>query len=264
MTEWLLYFVLGAGAGLLAGLLGVGGGLVIVPLLTCAFASQHFPATHLLHLALGTSLATICLTSVASLRAHHARGAVVWPVVRAITPGIVAGTLIGAWSAAHMSTLVLKLFFICFVYIVAVQMILDMRPAAGRQLPGRGGMTLAGSLIGALSSLVGIGGGTMTVPFLQWCNVPFTSAIGTSAAVGFPIALSGAAGYIVNGLGADGLPHGSLGFVHFPALAGVASASFLTAPLGARLAHSLPVPRLKKIFALLLIATGCRMLVGLL
>jgi uncharacterized membrane protein YfcA len=263
MTAWMLYLTLGSGAGILAGLLGVGGGLVLVPLLTFAFTVQHFSASYVVHMALGTSLATISITSIASLRAHHDRQAVNWPVVRRITPGIVVGTLLGSWAAAHMSTGFLKIFFICFVYFVAVQMILDIIPEPGRQLPGKGGLSLVGSLIGVVSSLVGIGGGTMSVPFLQWCNLPFKIAIGTSAAIGFPIALSGAAGYIANGLAVRGLPPASLGFVYLPALAGVAVASYLTAPLGVRMAHSLPVAKLKKIFAILLIATGTKMLLSL-
>jgi uncharacterized membrane protein YfcA len=263
MPAWMLYLTLGSGAGILAGLLGVGGGLVIVPLLTFAFSVQHFSASYVVHMALGTSLATITFTSISSLRAHHARQAVNWPVVRRITPGIVAGTLLGSWAAAHMSTGFLKIFFICFIYFVAVQMILDISPEPGRQLPGKGGLSLVGSLIGVVSSLVGIGGGTMSVPFLQWCNLPFKIAIGTSAAIGFPIALSGAVGYIANGLAVRDLPPASLGFVYLPALAGVAVASYLTAPLGVRMAHSLPVAKLKKIFAILLIATGTKMLISL-
>ncbi len=264
MLSWLLYLVLGSGAGILAGLLGVGGGLVIVPLLVFAFSGQGFPEAHLLHMALGTSLATIMFTSVASMRAHHSRNAVNWPVVRRISPGIVAGTFFGSWVAAHLTTGFLKAFFICFMYFVAAQMLMNVSPPAGRRLPGSSGLIGAGSLIGVVSSLVGIGGGTLSVPFLQWCNLPFKTAIGTSAAIGFPIALAGAAGYIVNGLFVPDLPAGSFGFIHLPALVGVATASFLTAPLGARLAHSLPVPKLKKIFALLLIATGTKMLFSLL
>lgn len=263
MLPLLVYLILGSGAGILAGLLGVGGGLVIVPLLVFIFSSQQFPAAHLLHMALGTSLATIVFTSLASLRAHHSRSAVDWPVVRRVSPGIVTGTFFGSWVAARLTTDVLKIVFICFIYSVAIQMLMRLSPPAGRRLPGRPGLASAGFLIGAVSSLVGIGGGTMSVPFLQWCNLPFKTAIGTSAAIGFPIALSGVAGYIVNGLAVPDLPVASLGFVYLPALAGVAAASFLTAPLGARLAHSLPVPRLKMIFALLLLATGTKMLVSL-
>lgn len=264
MSSWLLYPLLGAGAGILAGLLGVGGGVVIVPLLTYAFAGQGFPADHLLHMALGTSLGTIVFTSLASVRAHHARGAVDWPMVRGISPGILAGTFFGSWVAAHVTTGFLKAFFVCFLYVVAVRMLMNPRPPVGHRLSGSGGLLLAGSLIGMVSSLVGIGGGTLSVPFLQWCALPFRSAVGTAAAIGFPIALAGTAGYSVNGLSVTGLPAGSLGFIYLPALAGVAAASVLTAPLGARLAHCLPVPRLKKMFALLLIATGTKMLSGLL
>ncbi|HEY5975739.1 MAG TPA: sulfite exporter TauE/SafE family protein [Geobacteraceae bacterium] len=263
-TIWLIYLGLGIIAGLLAGLLGVGGGIVIVPMLTFTFTYLRFPPEQLHHLALGTSLATIVFTSFASFRAHHGKGVVNWPVVRQLTPGILAGTLAGSWVAAHLSTGFLKVFFVCFTFYVALQMLLDIRPKPGRQLPGRGWLFGVGSVIGGISSLVGIGGGSMSVPFLVWCNISMYSAIGTSAAIGFPIALAGAVGYVANGLATDGLPAYSLGFVHLPALAGIALASYLTAPLGARLAHSLPVPKLKKAFACLLLATGLKMLSGLL
>ncbi|QEM67075.1 sulfite exporter TauE/SafE family protein [Geobacter sp. FeAm09] len=264
LTFWLSYLALGGFAGILAGLLGVGGGLVIVPMLTFLFTAQQLPAAYILHLALGTSLATIMFTSVSSMRAHHGRKAVDWGVVRRITPGILAGTLLGSWLAARLTTGFLKGFFVAFLYYVASQMLLGIKPKARRQLPGAVGTSGVGGLIGGVSSLVGIGGGTMTVPFLLWCNVPMHSAIGTSAAVGFPIALAGAVGYGVNGLSAAALPSHSIGFVYLPALAGVACASFATAPLGAKLAHSLPVPRLKKFFALLLIVMATKMLWSLL
>jgi uncharacterized membrane protein YfcA len=263
MSAWLLYLGLGAFAGVLAGLLGVGGGLVIVPMLTFIFIAQQMPAEHLLHLALGTSLASIMFTSISSLRAHHLRGAVDWFVVRRITPGIMAGTFFGSWVAAQLSTGFLKGFFVAFLYFVALQMLLDIRPHPHRQLPGRVALFGVGGLIGGVSSLVGIGGGSMSVPFLIWCNTALRTAIGTSAAIGFPIALAGAAGYVVNGLAANALPPHTFGFVYLPALLGVSAASMLTAPLGARLAHSLPVGGLKKIFALLLIVMGTKMLLGL-
>jgi len=262
MSAWLLYLGLGAFAGLLAGLLGVGGGLVIVPMLTFIFIAQQMPAEHLLHLALGTSLASIMFTSVSSLRAHHLRGAVDWSVVRRITPGIMAGTFFGSWVAAQLSTGFLKAFFVVFLYFVAVQLLLDIRPHPHRQLPGPASLFGVGGLIGGISSLVGIGGGSMSVPFLIWCNTALRTAIGTSAAIGFPIALAGAAGYVINGLSAT-LPPYTLGFVYLPALLGVSAASMLTAPLGARMAHSLPIGGLKKIFALLLIVMGTKMLLGL-
>ena len=263
MTAWLLYIGVGAFAGVLAGLLGVGGGLVIVPMLTFIFTSQGMPGGHILHLALGTSLASIVFTSLSSLRAHHRRGAVDWLVVRRITPGIMAGTFCGAWVAARLSTGFLKGFFVAFAYYVALQMLLDIRPHAHRQLPGRAAMFAVGGVIGGVSSLVGIGGGSMSVPFLVWCNLALRNAIGTSAAIGLPIALAGSAGYVFNGLAAA-LPPGSIGFVYLPALLGVSAASMLTAPLGARLAHTLPTVRLKKIFALLLIVMGTKLLLSML
>ena len=264
MDFWLLYLVTGVFAGFLAGLLGVGGGLVIVPVLVFIFTAQHFPAEQVMHLALGTSLASIMFTSISSLRAHHAHGAVNWVVVRGLTPGIIAGTLGGTMVAAQLSTSFLKVFFVVFLYYVATQMIMNIKPKPSRELPGVMGMFSAGGVIGAVSSLVGIGGGTLSVPFMTWCNVKLHQAIGTSAAIGFPIAVAGAVGYIANGWALGTLPAYSLGFVYLPALAGLVAASVLAAPLGARLAHRLPVAKLKKFFALLLYALGTRMLLSLL
>ncbi len=262
MSFILLYLAAGAVAGVLAGLLGIGGGLVIVPMLTFAFTAQGLPHEHILHMALGTSLASILFTSVSSLRSHHKRGAVIWPVVTRITPGILSGTFFGAWIASMLSTNFLKGFFGVFLFYVATQMLLGIKPKPTRQIPGPAGIFTAGSVIGIFSSLVGIGGGTLSVPFLVWCNTKVHQAIGTSAAIGFPIAVAGTLGFMVNGLGLDNLPSFSLGYVNLKALAGIVTASVLTAPLGVRLAHSLPVDRLKKIFALLLYLVGSRMLVS--
>ena len=261
--EWLFYLGTGAFAGVLAGLLGVGGGVIIVPLLVFTFTAQHLPEAYILHLALGTSLASIIFTSISSLRAHHRRGAVNWPVVKGISPGILVGTFFGSWVAAQLSTGFLKGFFVVFLYYVATQMLLDIRPKPHRQMPGAGGMFGVGNVIGGVSSLVGIGGGSLSVPFLIWCNLPMHHAVGTSAAIGFPIAVAGAAGYLVNGLMADGLPSSAVGFIYLPALVGIALASICTAPLGVRLAHSLPVPRLKKVFAVFVLIMGTRLLVSM-
>ncbi len=260
MTAFVLYAMLGSVAGLLAGLLGIGGGLVIVPMLTFMFTAQGLPHEYILHMALGTSLASILFTSVSSLRAHHKREAVMWPVVFRITPGIIAGTLAGAWIASLLSTDFLKGFFGCFLLYVGTQMLMGIKPKPARDVPGAGGMFGVGGVIGTFSSLVGIGGGTLSVPFLVWCNTAMHKAIGTSAAIGFPIAAAGAAGYILNGLAAGELPGYCLGFVNLVALAGIVVASVCTAPVGAKLAHSLPVDRLKKIFAALLYLLGFRML----
>lgn len=264
MIVWLTYIALGAVAGILAGLFGVGGGIIIVPMLTFTFTAQHLPLEHILHLALGTSLATIVFTSVSSMRAHHKRGGVNWPVVRHISPGIIIGTLAGSWVAAGLSTRFLKSLFACFLFYVALQMLLDIRPKPSRQLPGSTGLFGAGAIIGGISSLVGIGGGSMSVPFLVWCNLSVHNAIGTSAAIGFPIALSGAIGYLANGFRATALPPYSLGYIYIPALIGIAIASYFTAPLGAKLAHKLPVSGLKKGFAFLLLAMAFKMVSTLL
>ena len=254
------YLVIGAFAGIIAGLLGVGGGIVVVPALVWVFAAQGFPQESIMHLALGTSLASIIFTSVSSSVAHHRRGAVDWAVVKSITPGILIGTFGGAFLAAKLSTGFLKGFFVVFLYYVSTQMLLNIKPKAHRQIPGTPGMFGAGFGIGAVSSLVGIGGGTLSVPFMLWCNVAMHTAVGTSAAIGFPIALAGTVGYIVNGLGTPNLPSLTLGYVSLPALVGIAGVSFLTAPYGAKLAHKLPVATLKRCFALFILAMATRML----
>lgn len=258
-TWWLAYLALGAAAGFFAGLMGVGGGTVLVPILALIFSAQHFPPEHVLHLALGTSMAVIVFTSISSLRAHHRHGAVIWPVVKAITPGILFGTLVGSVLASHIPTRPLALFFAFFVLCVAIQMMLNLKPHPGRELPGNAGMFGVGSGIGTLSALVAIGGGALTVPFMTWCNVKVHNAIGTAAAIGFPIAVGGTLGYLINGWGKDSLPTGSLGFVYLPAMAWVAAVSMLFAPLGARTAHSLPVATLKRIFAGVLVLLAAKM-----
>ena len=264
MLWWLAYIALGLFAGLFAGMLGVGGGLVMVPTLTMMFAAQAgFPLAEVLHLALGTSMAAILFTSLASLRAHHRHGAVLWQVVVQITPGILVGTLIGTLFAGSVPSRPLALFFMAFVCLVAGQMILDLKPKPSRELPGALGVFGVGTGIGALSALVAIGGGSLTVPFLTWCNVRVQNAIGTSAAVGFPIAVGGSLGYIFNGWEHPGLPPWSIGYVYLPALVWLIPASMLIAPLGARLAHRLPVATLKRLFAGILILLAAKMAWGL-
>jgi len=262
--EYLAYYLLtGACTGVLSGLLGIGGGLVIVPVLVFVFTSAGLPAQYVMQMALGTSLATIIFTSVSSARAHHRFQSVNWRLVQRISPGIVAGTLLGAWFAGQMHTAPLKLVFVVFAFVVSAQMLLDIRPKPSRQLPGAWVVTEIGGVIGFLSSLVGIGGGSLSVPFMVFCNVPVRNAVGTSAAIGLPIALAGTVGYALAGWSVGSLPQWSVGFIYLPALLGVSLASVLTAPLGARLAHCLPVPRLKKLFALLLFVLGVKMAWGL-
>lgn len=263
--EWFAaYLALGTTAGFLAGLFGIGGGLVLVPVLLFLFDAQHFPAEHTMHLALGTSMATILFTSLASMRKHHQHGAVNWRVVRDITPGILLGTALGALVAAAISPRELGIFFALFVYFAAAQILLDVRPHASRQLPGFLGMTGVGTFTGWISSMVSIGGGTVVVPFLLWCNVPLRHAIGTSAAIGFPVAVGGTVGYIVTGMSLHALPTPNLGYVYLPALLWVALASLITAPFGAIAAHRMKIGLLRKLFAILLLVLATKLLLKVL
>ncbi len=259
--QWLMaYMGLGALVGLLAGLFGIGGGGVMVPVLTMLFVAQGFPTEHLVHMALATSMAAIVPTAVASLRAHHRHAAVLWPVVARMTPGILFGTFAATFIASYITAKPLAIFFSIFMSFVALQLFLDRKPTPSRQLPGTAGLTAAGAGIGGISALVAIGGGSLTVPFLAWCNVAIPVAIGTSAAVGLPVALAGAGGYLVNGWQIHDLPEFTLGFIYWPAVLSVASLSLLTAPLGARLAHQLPVKLLKKLFGVLSLLLALQML----
>lgn len=263
--DWLFaYLALGAVVGLLAGMFGIGGGLLLVPILLLLFDAQRFPAENAMHMALGTSMATILFTSLSSTRKHHRHGAVNWRVVRDITPGILLGAALGALSAASIPPRGLGIFFALFVYFAAIQILADKHPQPSRQLPGITGMTLAGTVTGWISTLVSIGGGTIVVPFLIWCNVPLRNAIGTSAAIGFPIAVGGTLGYIVSGMGLPALPTPNLGFVYLPAMLWVALATVFTAPLGAIAAHHMETGLLRKLFAILLVVLATKLLLKVL
>ncbi|AYH45418.1 sulfite exporter TauE/SafE family protein [Azoarcus sp. DN11] len=257
---WLSYLALGAFIGFFAGLLGVGGGGIMVPMLTSLFIAQGMPKESVVHLALGTSMSAIVMTSIASLRTHHKHGAVRWDVVRYIAPGIVVGTFAATFVASRIASKPLAIFFACFMAYVSLQMLANIKPKPSRDLPGPVGMSAVGLGIGGVSALVAIGGGSLSVPFMTWCNVKVHHAIGTSAAIGLPIALAGTVGYLVNGWGVTGMPALSLGFVYLPALVLISVVSTWTAPVGARLAHRLPVATLKKIFAGVLMLLSAKML----
>lgn len=258
--EWVAaYLLLGAVTGYLGGLFGIGGGTLLVPVLLMLFDAQGF-GEQAMHLALGTSMATIIFTSAASSHRHHQLGSVDWQVVRHITPGILLGTALGGLSVSHAPAHFLKLFFGGFVLLVALQILLDFKPGAARSLPKAGGMTAFGTFTGWLSSLVSVGGGTFVIPFLLWCNVPLRRAIGTSSAIGLPLALGGSLGYWLAGQGAAGLPGPSLGYIYLPALSALALVTLVVAPLGARAAHRLPVALLRKLFAGLLVLLAGKLL----
>ncbi len=254
------FLLLGAFVGFMAGLLGIGGGGIMVPTLTSIFLLQGVPVEKVVHLALGTSMASIIATSLASMRAHHANGGVLWSVVRAVTPGIIVGTFLATFVAKYISSAHLAIFFAVFMGAVAVQMFLNKKPKPSRELAGTTGMLAAGSGIGAISALVSIGGGSLTVPFLTWQNVQIRKAIGTSAAIGLPISIAGTLGYVVNGWANSSPESYTFGFIYLPAVLLISATSFFTAPVGAKMAHRLPVGILKKIFAVLLVVLGLKML----
>jgi uncharacterized protein len=256
----LALLVLGSMTGFAAGLLGIGGGMLLVPFITLLLSLKQFPPALVVHMAIATSLATILFTSISSVRAHHKHGAVQWPIVALLAPGILIGSWIGPWIGKQMNSSMLAAFFGIFVLTSATQMLLNKKPSATRDLPHRPGMFAAGGAIGILSGLVGAGGGFISVPFMTWCNVKIHQAVATSAALGFPIALAGTLSNIYYGSSVPGLPSGSLGFIYLPALLVIALASVATAPLGARTAHKLPVKSLRKIFAVMLYALAGYML----
>jgi len=258
--ELLTYLLTGAIAGLMAGLLGVGGGLLIVPILAWLFARHGFSSDTLMHYAVGTSLAVILPTSLASLLAHQRLGSINWRVARLMTPGILLGALLGAWLAKQMSNALLGQIFGGFMLLLAVKFIAGVKPGSGRALPGAPGLGVAGSVIGLVSALCGIGGGSLTVPFLLSCKENIRMAVGTAATLGFPIAVAGTAGFVVSGLSSPAQPGFNSGFVYWPAVAGIVLASVQLAPVGARLAHQLPQKTLQRVFALLLTVIGLKMI----
>ncbi|MGJ7611397.1 MULTISPECIES: sulfite exporter TauE/SafE family protein [unclassified Variovorax] len=252
---------LGLGTGFLAGLLGIGGGMLMVPFITIIMGQRSVPADLAVKMAIATSMATIIFTSVSSVRAHHKRGAVRWDIVKRLSPGIVIGSLVGSLGVfALLKGTALAIFFALFVGFSATQMFLDKKPKPTRQMPGTGGQLAAGGVIGFISGLVGAGGGFISVPFMAWRNVAIHNAVATSAALGFPIAVANVLGYVIAGHSVAGLPAGSFGYIWLPALAVIAACSVFTAPLGAKAAHSLPVKKLKRVFATILYLLAAYML----
>ena len=252
--------LLGCCTGFLAGLLGIGGGMLMVPFMTMLFTAQHFDTRLIVHMAIATSLATILFTSASSVRAHHQRGAVRWDIFKKLAPLAFVGTIVGAQFAGQLKTPYLALFFGLFVGYSAIKMLASKASVVAKAMPSTPAVAGIGGAIGVVSSLVGAGGGFITVPFLSSRGVPMHHAVATSAAMGFPIAAGGLIGYIVAGWSVAGLPAGAWGYVYMPALLGCAVTSILFAPIGAKSAHNLPVATLKRVFAGLLIALACYML----
>jgi len=256
----LFYLLLGAIAGLISGLFGLGGGVILVPALAWLFTSEGFPPSLIMQMAIATSLATIIATSISSMWAHHQAKAVNWEMVFQLVPGIVVGSLVGAYLAGQLPTVLLKQIFALFLIAVSIQLFFQLQPEKGEKVLSKLQKRVGGLFIGTVSALLGIGGGSITVPFLIQAKVPAKKAVAISSACGLPIALSGSLGYLIVGWNVEGLPASSFGYLYLPALLGIVTSSILTAPIGAKLAHQLPAKTLKKWFALLLAAIGLKLL----
>ena len=255
----LALLAMGCFGGFAAGLLGIGGGMILVPFITMVLSARQVPDELVVHMAIATSLGTIMFTSLSSVRAHHQHGAVRWGIVKLLAPGILVGSTIGPWFGKQMNASVLAMLFGVFVAFSATQMLINKKPAAARELPKAPGMFAAGGVIGILAGLVGAGGGFVSVPFMTWCNVRIHNAVATSAALGFPIAFAGTLANVFYGWGEPGLPDYALGFIYVPALLIIVAASVTMAPLGARTAHRMPVRQLQRVFAVLLYALAAYM-----
>jgi uncharacterized protein len=263
MLSWeyiVLYIALGSFVGVAAGMLGIGGGGILVPALTTIFLMQKMPQNEVVHMALGTSMATIVMTSFANLIAHNKLGDVLWNVVKMMTPGILLGAFAATFLVSHLSSLFLSVFFSIFMAYVALQMFLNKKPKPGRALLGVFGQMVSGFVIGAVSAMVSIGGASLSVPYLVWQNVNIKKAIGTAATIGFPVALSTTVGYMVNGWHNTDMHNLTVGYVSLPAFFIISLCSSLMVPVGARFSHRLPVGVIKKIFGVLLVSLSLKML----
>jgi len=259
LIPWITYAALGVFVGFFSGLLGIGGGSMIVPVLGLIFVAFDFSPEQVLHLSLGTSLAAMIIATASGTLEHHRHGAVRWDLVKALAPGIAVAGIAAGVIARAAPVAFLKVFFLCFMAYVAYQIVFGLKPRPGHALPGPLGTAAVGLAIGGLSALAGVGGAMLSVPFMMYCNVPFHHAIGTSAAVSLVVAIAGAAGFVAAGLGEPGLPPGSVGYVYVPAFLGISLTSIFLAPLGAKAAHRLPVGLLRKVFALFLLALAARL-----
>jgi uncharacterized membrane protein YfcA len=252
--------ILGAVSGLLAGLFGIGGGLIIVPMLAMLFAAHGFEPDLVMIMAVATSLATIIFTSLSSILAHHRLGSVLWDKVYRLGPGIMIGAAAGAIIADYVASEVLRLLFIVYLIIVAIQLLFQVQPEPGRINPSKNLDRFIAVLIGFLSSVLGIGGGTLIVPFLIYFQTPMRNAVAISSACGLPIAIAGTASYAFLGRHVPHLPEWSLGYIHIPSFVGIALTSIFTAPIGAKLANSLPAAQLKRYFSVLLLLMAAKLM----
>ena len=256
------YLLAGIFAGLTAGLFGVGGGLVVVPILVFVFESQGFPVEVLTHMAIATSLATIVFTSLSSVYNHHKRGGVLWPVFRPMSLGIALGATLGVLTLVQLDGWLIRKLFGCFAVIVALRMFLKSSTSQSRPLPGKPALSLVGVLIAWFSAIFGIGGGTLSVPYLSRYKIEMKEVVGTAAACGLPIAVFATLSNVMMGSDFQARPEWSLGLIYLPALLGISICSVYFAKVGAQLAHRLPPLLLKKLFAGFLLLVGIRFLLS--
>lgn len=257
-----IFVVLGAFTGFAAGLLGIGGGMILVPFLSFLLPLLGVSPLLTVHVAIATGMATIIFTSVSSMRAHHSRKAIRWDIVRLMVPGLIIGGLLSGGAVfAYINGVALAIIFSAFVLYSAIKMYRDMPTPVKPNLPKPLVITGFGALVGFISGLLGAGGGFLSVPFLIRYRISMPVAIGTSAAIGFFIAIANGMGYVISGSEYTDISAGMLGYVYWPALIVLAAMSMLTAPLGARLTHRLPVKRLKRVFSIMLFILAARMLI---
>jgi len=256
----MIYALTGIFAGLIGGMLGLGGGIIIVPVLHYIFTQQGFSSSLIMHQAVTTSLATIIITSFFATYEHHQKQAVSWPIVNRIVPGILLGTCLGVYAADSLSSNVLRIIFGVFEILIAIQIWFEIRPTKNVALPNTGSFVLSGIVLGIFSTLLGIGGGTLTVPFLLWCNVNIRNAVAISSACSFPIAVVATTTFIIASWDNTNVFIHSIGYLYWPAALIIMMMTIFFAPIGARLAHYLPIDTLKSIFAVLLLFVGIKML----
>lgn len=262
MELFLLSMLVGVIAGLLAGLFGLGGGVVIVPALVWIFSAQQFPEQQIMIMAVATSLATIIVTSVSSMLTHHKLGTILWGRVFRLSPGILLGAGIGAGIADYLAAELLRWFFIGYLFYVGIRMAMQATPVTNGKKIDKWLDYCVGNGIGLLSSILGIGGGTLTVPYLVGRLVPMKNAVAISSACGLPIAVSGTVVYAYLGWNKAFLPEWSMGYVYLPALLGIVVCSIFTAPLGAWLVYILPAKKLKRYFSVVIFLIALKMMLG--
>jgi uncharacterized membrane protein YfcA len=254
LSDIVMLLLCGGITGFLAGLLGIGGGMILVPFMILVFNHLHFDQSIIVHMAIATGMATILFTTTSAIWAHHKHGSIDWFLVKSFSPGLVIGGLVGGSEIFEaLNTSWLSLFFATFLVYSSIQMIINKKPKPGRELPGSLGLVSFGAFAGTLSSLVGAGGAFITVPFMLWCNVKPHIAMASSSGLGFPIAVAATIGYMYGSWGNPNLPPGSLGFIYLPAVACIVAVSIFTAPLGAKMARKLNVAQLKRIFGVMLL-----------